>query len=78
MKKELREISDNFYKNHNFSGTCLIKQGGTIVFSNTYGMAHKGFHIPNTLDTKFDTASVTKVFTATVILMLIEKGKLGS
>lgn len=77
MEKKLREITDEFYENYNFSGTCLVKQGGTTVFSNAYGMAHKGFHIPNALDTKFDTASVTKVLTATAILILIEKGKLG-
>lgn len=76
MEKELREICDNHYNNHNFSGTCLVNQGDTTVFSNAYGMAHKGFQIPNTLDTKFDTASFGKVFTAVAILMLIEKGKL--
>jgi len=77
LETHLREISEDFYKNHNFSGTCLVKQGDTILFSNAYGMAHKGFHIPNAIDTKFDTASVTKVFTATAILLLIEKGKLA-
>jgi CubicO group peptidase (beta-lactamase class C family) len=77
METQLREITDTFYNKHYFSGTCLAKQGNTTIFSAAYGMAHKGFHIPNTMDTKFDTASVTKVFTATVILMLIERGKLS-
>ncbi len=76
MKNQLREICEDFHKNQYYSGTCLIKQSETVVFSNAYGMAHKGFHIPNTLDTKFDVASVTKVFTATAILLLIDKGKL--
>jgi len=77
MEKELREIIDNFYKNYNFSGTCLIKQGDINVFSKAYGMAHKSFQIPNNLETKFDAASFTKVFTAVAILLLIEKGKLA-
>lgn len=47
------------------------------MFSSAYGMAHRAFGVPNKLDTKFDTASVTKVFTATAILMLVEKGKLS-
>lgn len=76
MQEKIQKICDNFSKEHNFSGTCLVKLGNDVVFSQAYGLAHRGFNIPNRLDTMFDTASITKVFTATAILLLIEKGLL--
>ena len=76
MKEKIEKICDDFSKDHNFSGTCLVKRGNDVIFSQAYGMAHKGFNIPNKLNTMFDTASITKVFTATSILILIEKGLL--
>ena len=76
MKEKIQQICDDFSKKHNFSGTCLVKQGDDVIFSHAYGLAHRGFNIPNRLNTMFDTASITKVFTATAILILIEKGLL--
>lgn len=74
MEEQYRRICDGYAANHDFSGACLIRQGEKTLFSGAYGMAHKGFQVPNTLNTKFDTASVTKVFTAVAVLMLAEKG----
>ncbi|WP_100489104.1 serine hydrolase domain-containing protein [Sporolactobacillus pectinivorans] len=76
MNNPFQQIADEFYQNHDFSGTCLVKKGDTVLFSCAHGFAHRGFQIPNRLDTKFDTASVTKLFTATAILLLVENGKL--
>jgi len=46
------------------------------LFSYAYGYAHKGFKINNTLATRFDTASVTKLFTAMGILQLVDQKEL--
>lgn len=73
MDREIKKICDDFNKNNNFSGVCLVKRGEDAVFEQAYGLAHRGFQIPNNINTLFDTASVTKVFTATAILLLIEK-----
>lgn len=77
MKEKFEEICQRFSENSNFSGTCLIKKGNEKIFEQAYGLAHRGFGIENNIDTKFDTASITKVFTATAILMLIQKGLLS-
>ena len=74
VKEKIKKICDDFSKKYNFSGACLVKQGNEVIFEQVYGLAHKGFNIPNNINTMFDTASVTKVFTATAILLLIEKG----
>ena len=59
-----------------FSGACLIKRGEEVLFSAASGMANRDFDVHNNLDTRFDTASVTKTFTAVAILMLAERGLL--
>jgi CubicO group peptidase (beta-lactamase class C family) len=74
MKTKLKRICDDFIRNHNFSGACLVKQGDDTLLECACGMAHKGFQIPNNIDTKFNTASITKVFTAVAVLQLVERG----
>jgi CubicO group peptidase (beta-lactamase class C family) len=59
-----------------FSGAFLAKHGDEVLFSAANGMANKDFGVRNSLDTIFDTASVTKTFTAVAVLMLAERGLL--
>jgi CubicO group peptidase (beta-lactamase class C family) len=60
-----------------FSGTVLVAQHGVPIFRKAYGFANREWSIPNTLETKFRIASVTKQFTAVAILQLREQGKLS-
>ena len=76
MIEQIEKLFNDYAKNENFSGVALIKQGENILFEYEYGYAHKGFKIPNTTSTMFDTASITKTFTATAILMLVKENKL--
>lgn len=77
MKAFFTNICDEYAKTKRFSGTCLVKQGDVEIFAGAYGYANRAFKIKNQIDTKFDTASVTKTFTAVAILQLVEKGLLN-
>jgi D-alanyl-D-alanine carboxypeptidase len=68
-------ITDYAYQ-HQFSGTVLVQKQGKILNSSAFGMANIPFDIPNRMDTKFQIASITKLFTAVLILQLYEEGKL--
>src|ERR687897_2233322 len=59
-----------------FSGAVLITRGVTQLYARAYGYASRTWRVPNTLDTRFDTASVTKLFTALATLQLIDRGML--
>ena len=59
-----------------YSGTVLVRWGNEAPISFVDGYAHRGFEIRNAMDTLFDTASVTKVFTAAAIVQLVERGLL--
>lgn len=59
-----------------YSGVVLITQGHTTLYEAAYGYASRTWKVKNGLDTRFDTASITKLFTAIATLQLIEQGKL--
>ena len=60
-----------------FSGAVLITQGATQLYARAYGYASRAWRVPNTLHTRFDTASVTKLFTTIATLQLIDGGLLA-
>jgi CubicO group peptidase (beta-lactamase class C family) len=70
---EIETICQRYFEKENFSGVVLVKRENKILFTESYGFAHRGFNIKNSLDTMFDTASITKLFTAVAILQLVEK-----
>ena len=59
-----------------FSGTVLLARGGSPILSNGYGWANVEWEVPNTPTTKFRLGSITKQFTATLVLRLQEQKKL--
>ena len=60
-----------------FSGTLLVAKGEKELLTMAAGEASKAFHVPNTIDTKFNLGSMNKMFTSTAIVQLAEKGKLS-
>lgn len=67
---------DSFVKRNNFNGTILIKQNSKVVYERSFGFANFPFKVPNTIDTKYKVASITKAFTSVLILQLYEQGKI--
>lgn len=59
-----------------FSGAILVARNGVVVISKGYGMADWEQGIPNTPQTRFRLASLTKAFTAMAVVMLQGDGKL--
>jgi D-alanyl-D-alanine carboxypeptidase len=61
---------------HRFNGTVLVKQRGEVAYSRSFGEASIAFAVPNTRQTKYRIASITKLFTATLVMQLYEQGRL--
>ena len=59
-----------------FNGSALVAENGEVIFKGGFGDANMSWDIPNTPDTKFRIGSVTKQFTAAIILQLYEEGKI--
>jgi CubicO group peptidase (beta-lactamase class C family)/ketosteroid isomerase-like protein len=60
-----------------FSGAILIARGDKVLLRKAYGMASYELAVPNTPDTEFRIASLTKTFTAAAVVMLQEQGRLS-
>jgi CubicO group peptidase (beta-lactamase class C family) len=61
--------------NH-FAGVVLITRHDSVLLQQAYGLADYEWATPNTMDTKFTLASITKHFTALAILQLAERNRL--
>ena len=61
-------------KNDQFSGSILVARGGTAIISKGYRMANYEWNVPNTPQTTFTLASLTKQFTGMAMMQLQEQG----
>lgn len=69
----LDKFIESYVKAHNFSGTILIRKTQGIRYAKSFGWANRQFKVPNKIDTKYKVASITKAFTAVLILRLYEQ-----
>ncbi|GAB4050948.1 serine hydrolase [Spirosoma litoris] len=69
-------LVQQYVDNRQFNGSVLVAEHGQVIFKKGYGMANMEWNIPNAPDTKFRLGSITKQFTAMLIMQLVEKGKL--
>ncbi|MFP4557382.1 MAG: serine hydrolase domain-containing protein [Bacteroidales bacterium] len=60
-----------------FSGTVLIAHKDSIWYEDSFGYADFDLERPNTNSSVYGIGSVTKQFTATAILKLVQEGKLS-
>ena len=72
----IQEVLALAHKYRHFNGTALVAANGKVIYKGGFGMANMEWNIPNTPDTKFRLGSITKQFTATLTLQLVEQGKL--
>lgn len=75
-QKDLSVFIDEYAKKNDFNGTLVVQKNGVVVYQNSYGLANRSFAIPNRTDTKYKIASITKLFTAVLILQLRDQGRL--
>ena len=59
-----------------FDGTVLVSESGKIVYKKSFGLANREWDVPHELDSKYVIGSVSKQFTAMLILQLAEEKKL--
>jgi CubicO group peptidase (beta-lactamase class C family) len=75
----IQKINNFFTKwNNSYSPGCAmgIVRNDSLIFANGYGMANLEYGIPNTPETIFHMASVSKQFTAYSLMLLVKEGKI--
>src|SRR5262249_42235641 len=59
-----------------FNGSAMVADAGQVLLRKGYGLANMEWGIANTPDTKFRLGSITKQFTSTLVMQLVEKGQI--
>jgi len=59
-----------------FNGAALVADNGQVVLKKGYGLANMEWGIPNAPDTKFRLGSISKQFTATLVMQLVDAGRI--
>ena len=73
---ELERDLDAIAAETGFSGVVRVDRADRIVMAKAFGLAHRGYEIPNEVDTRFAIASGAKGLTALTVVSLIEDGVL--
>ena len=76
LPKKLDALATQYAKAGQFNGTVLVADHGKVVFTKGYGLANREWNQPNAADIKFRLGSLTKQFTALLVMQLVEKGQL--
>lgn len=74
--KQIEQLLSKYNEYGQFNGSALVAENGKVIFKKGFGFANMEWDIPNQPDTKFRLGSVSKQFTAFLIVKLAEEGKL--
>jgi CubicO group peptidase (beta-lactamase class C family) len=76
VKARLEEVANSYTAGNAFMGSVLVASGKEVLLDRGYGMADLEWAFPNTPAMKFRLGSLTKQFTAALVLLLQQDGKL--
>lgn len=74
--KKIEQLLSKYNEYGLFNGSALVAENGKIILKKGYGFANMEWNIPNKTNTKFRLGSISKQFTAFLIVKLAEDGKL--
>jgi CubicO group peptidase (beta-lactamase class C family) len=73
---KLDKLISTYAEYGKFNGSVLVAEKGNVIYKKGFGLADMEWNIPNQPDTKHRLGSITKQFTALLIMQLVEQGKL--
>jgi CubicO group peptidase (beta-lactamase class C family) len=74
--RRLDSVVQAFGKRGEFSGAVLVGRDGRVIYEGAFGEADRELHVRNTPAMHYRIASMTKQFTAALVLRLVEDGLL--
>ncbi|UGU14538.1 beta-lactamase family protein [Sinomicrobium kalidii] len=76
QNEDLELFIQSYAEEHQFNGTILVQKDTAVIYYQSFGIADRRFDVPVTDRTVFKVASITKAFTAVLILQLYDEGRL--
>lgn len=77
VRARLDRLMGFLVRRDQFAGVVTVSKGGKPIYARAFGVADTESGTPNTLETRFHLASITKMFTAVAVGQLVEAGKLS-
>lgn len=74
---QIDSLIQKYVENGQFMGSVVIVDNNRLILSKGYGYANLEWEIPNTPDTRFRIASITKQFTCLLVMKFAEMGMLS-
>ncbi len=75
--ERLEQVLTRGAEEDHFSGVVHVARPGEVLFSGAYGVASRRWNVPVHTGTRFDIASVTKLFTSVAVLQQVDAGAFG-
>lgn len=75
-KAQIENLVQKYVDDDQFAGSILVAEKGKVIFKKGYGLANMEWEIANSPTTKFRIGSLTKQFTAMLIMQLVQEGKI--
>ncbi|MGB3547956.1 MAG: serine hydrolase [Saprospiraceae bacterium] len=69
---QIDEIISLYADYGGFNGAAAVSHRDRVIYKKGFGFANMEWDIPNDIDTKFQIASITKSFTAMLVMQLVE------
>ncbi|MBK7711376.1 MAG: beta-lactamase family protein [Bacteroidales bacterium] len=70
---KIRTLMEAYHNLGQFNGTVLVAEQGKLIFKEGFGYANMEWKVKNEPDTKFLLGSLSKQFTAMLILQLADR-----
>lgn len=77
LEDQIHQLVVEAHETHSFHGNIEVRIGQDVIYQNSLGIAVDEFDVPHTNKSRFMIASVSKSFTAAMIMILHEKGKIN-
>lgn len=73
---KIDNLVQEYVENGELHGVVLVAEDGRVIYKKAFGLANMEWNIPNQTDSRFRIYSMSKQFTAMLIMQLVEKGKI--
>ena len=74
---KIDSVLNHFFEEDSFNGSVIVSENGNTVYKNSFGYANFELKVKNEPYTKFKIGSCSKQFTAALIMILSEEGKIA-
>jgi CubicO group peptidase (beta-lactamase class C family) len=75
--QKIEKVIDSCVKKDNFNGCVLLAKNGKTELLTYKGLSNRHYTIPFSDESRFHIFSLTKTFTAVLIMQLYERGKIN-